>query len=298
MTELDRLAPPIRREAGSRDTVERVNLVELGQGVFAFTNPEVGFGYSNIGLIIDADGLTMIDSASTPEAAHATRRAVLELTAELDLPIKRVTLSSSRIPFSGGSWAFWKAAFYGSEATSDQLDAPLNRDALVRLLPQFAEAFHEEFETRPITHTIEENVWITPAAVAVPLAGESPMNLVVQAPASNVVYAGALASFGVTPLAFDGNPAQWADSLDVIAELGATVVPGHGPPGGAQDLADLRDYLRACVAVDGDVSALPSGPWDDWTDRRFDAVNVERAARLARGDTDPPQAMFELLGLA
>ncbi len=272
--------------------------VELGQGVFAFASAEQGFGHSNLGLVIDGDGLTMIDAGPTPEVAHRARREILELTAELELPIKRVVLTSSRIPFAGGSWAFWKAAFYGSEATSGQLDAPLNLDAIGRLLPEFAEAYHEEFETRPITHTIAENVWITPAAVAVPLPGESPMNLVVQVPQAGVVYTGALGAFGTTPLAFDGDPAAWADSLDQIAELGNTFVPGHGPPGGAGDLASLRDYLRACVEVDGDVGALPPGPWDTWTDRHFDAVNVERAARLARGDNDPPHAMFELLGLA
>ncbi len=274
-----------------------MHLVELGQGVFALTSPERGFGHSNLGLVIDSDGLTMVDSGPTPEIAHRARREILELTAELELPIKRAVLTSSRIPFAGGSWAFWKAAFYGSEVTSGQLDAPLNLDAISRLLPQFSEAFHEEFETRPITHTIAENVWITPAAVAIPLVGESPMNLAVQVPQAGVVYAGALASFGTTPLAFDGDPAAWASSLDALIPLGNTFVPGHGPVGGVGDVETLRDYLNACVDVDGDVNAMPAGPWDDWEDRRFDAVNVERAARLARGDNDPPQAMFELLGL-
>ncbi len=270
--------------------------VELGTGVFAFAHPEPSFGHSNIGLVIDADGLTIIDSTTTPGLAHGVRREVEELTAELNLPIKRVVLSSSRVPFAGGSWAFWKAAFYGSEAASEQLDAPANLEALRRLLPEFAEDFHEEFETRPITHTIAENAWITEAAIAVPLPGEAPSNLAVQVPAANVVFAGALGSFGVTPLAFDGDPAAWAASLTTISELGATVVPGHGSIGGASDVADLAAYLTACVEVDGDVSALPAGPWDEWTNREFDAVNVERAARLSRGDTETPQAMFKLLG--
>lgn len=273
-----------------------MNLVELGTGVFAFASPSPAFGHSNIGLVIDPDGLTIIDSGTTPAMAHQARREIVELTAELELPIKRVVLSSSRVPFSGGSWAFWQAAFYGSEATSDQLDAPANLEALRRLLPEFAEHFHEEFEARRITHTIAENAWISEAAIAVPLPGEAPSNLAIQVPNANVVFAGALGSFGVTPLAFDGDPAAWADSLETIGELGATVVPGHGPIGGAADLADLAAYLRACAAVDGDAAALPAGPWDGWSNREFDAVNVERAARMARGDTETPQAMFELLG--
>jgi len=32
-------------------------------------------------------------------------------------------------------------------------------------------------------------------------------------PGAGVVFAGALCSFGVTPIAFQGDPAAWADTL-------------------------------------------------------------------------------------
>lgn len=275
-----------------------VYLVELGQGVLALIDETPGFGNTNIGIVIDEDGLTVVDTVATPSRAMEARIRISELTAELELPIKRVVLTSSRVPFSGGSTTFWQAAFYGSESTSEQLDAPINHQALQRLLPDFAESYHEGFVTRPITHTIADPAWLTPAAVGMPLPGESPANLVVQLPGTDTVFAGALATFGTTPLAFDGDPARWADSLEGLLELGSTVVPGHGPPGGAADVADLVGYLRACVEVDGDTNGLPAGPWDQWTDRRFDAVNVERAARLARGDGETPNEMFKLLGFA
>jgi cyclase len=273
-------------------------LVELGQGVFALIDEHPGYGNSNVGLVIDSDGLTVIDTTATPERGQLARREILALTEELGLRLKRVVLTSSRVPFTGGSTAFWQAAFYGSESTSDQLDAPVNPLALQRLLPHLAATYDDEFATRPITHTVAEPAWLTSAAYGVPLAGEAPANLMVQLPNTGVVFAGALASFGTTPLAFDGDPRAWAASLRQIAELGGTVVPGHGPPGGAADLGDLISYLDACVDADGNPSAIPGGPWDQWTDRRFDAVNVERAARLARGDDQTPHAMFELLGFA
>lgn len=273
-----------------------MNLAELAKGVFALTHPDPAFGRSNIGLIIDPDGLTIVDTGPSPQYAHVARRTIVDLTAELDLKIKRVVISSPRVPFCGGGWAFWQASFLGSPETSEQLDSPVSHEALRRLLPEHAEAFHHEFETRPITHTIDENVWISPASIVIPLPGEAASNLAVQLPNTNVVFVGALASFGVTPLAFDGDPLRWAESLEVLAELGTTVVPGHGPIGSTSDLTDLAQYLRACAAVDGDATALPAGPWDTWTDRHFDAVNVERAARLKRGDQQIPQAFFELLG--
>ncbi len=278
--------------------MDDLNLIELATGVFVLVpSGDPAYGKSNLGLIIDADGLTIIDTMASPQRAHRAKAEITRLTAELELPVKRVALTSSRVPFSGGSWAFWQAAFYGSEATSDQLDEPLNLLALQRLLPELAEAYHEEFETRRITHTISEAAYLTPAVVARPVPGESPVGLILQVPGAEAVFAGASASFGVTPLAFDGDPAAWAATCDALLMLGTTIVPGHGLPGGEADVADLRDYLLACVAVDGDPSAFPAGPWDKWSDRRFDAVNIERAARLARGDTSTPQAMFDLLGL-
>ena len=83
--------------------------------------------------------------------------------------------------------------------------------------------------TRPVTHIVAEATQLTPATYAIPIDGQSAMNLVVLVPESDVLFAGALCSFGVTPLAFDGDPAAWVESLDSLIELATTIVPGHGP---------------------------------------------------------------------
>ncbi len=271
--------------------------IELAAGAYALCSEDPQFGNSNLGLVIDGDGLSLVDTLTTPALAAQADAEIQELTAHLGLPTKRVVLTSSRIPFTGGSTIFWRAAFFGSEPVSDQLDQPVNTMVLKRLIPQHAVAFHGEFITRPVTHTISEAASISNAALVHLLPGESALNTVVQLPGAGIVFLGALGSFGVTPLAFDGDPAAWADSLDAVSELGTSFVPGHGLPAERAALADQAAYLRACVDADGDPSALPAGPWDRWTDRRFDAVNVERAARLARGDAGTPEAMYRLLGL-
>ncbi len=212
-------------------------------------------------------------------------------------PIRRVVLTSSHIEYVGGTEQFWAAAFYGRSQTSEHLDQPVDPAVLRRLLPDHAAEYTDEFTTRPVTHTVDEAAWLTPAIHLVPLGGEMVENLVVQAPGAGVVFAGALASFGVTPQVFDGDPAAWADSLDELVGLGDTIVPGHGLPGGEPELRVLQDYLRACVDADGDPAAIPPGPWDDWTDRDNDEINCERAAMLARGEFGPPPSMLRRLGL-
>ena len=113
----------------------------------------------------------------------------------------------------------------------------------------------------------------------------------------DVLFAGDLCFFGVTPLAFQGDPATWADVLDAVADLAETIVPGHGPVGGEAEVRDLQAYLRHCVAAEGDEHAIPPGPWDRWLERDRDAINVQRAAMLANGDDGMPPAMLKAIGL-
>jgi glyoxylase-like metal-dependent hydrolase (beta-lactamase superfamily II) len=250
-------------------------------------------GDANATVVIDDDGLTVIDALVSPQAAAPLADAC-DL---LGSPIRRLVLTSSHIEYVGGSSVFGLAAVYGTPQISAHLDQPPNIEGCRRLFPDHAAEF-VDLTTRPVSHMVAEAAWITATAVAVPLGGELAENLAVQIPEQGVVVCGALASFGTTPLLFDGDPAQLVGSLDVIAGYGSVFVPGHGPVGSHDDLADLRAYLEACIAAAGEPSRLGSGPWDGWSDRHFDAVNVERAAMLAAGDPSPPPSMLRLLGMS
>ena len=108
-----------------------------------------------------------------------------------------------------------------------------------------------------------------------------------------VLFAGDLCFFGVTPLAFQGDPATWAATLDAIADLAPVIVPGHGPIGDADDVAVLAAYLRHAVR-----GIVPAGPWDTWIERtERDAINIERAALLRDGRDEMPPTMLRAIGL-
>ncbi len=269
-------------------------LTQLAQGVYAWLADAPGPGRPNGGGVVDPDGVTVIDSLLAPAQATPFAAAV----AELGLPVRRLVLTSSHIEFVGGTTSFPLPAIYGTPQTSALLDQPPTPEVYRRLYPEWAAHFDEELRTRPVTHVIAEAAAISAAAAAVPAGGESVENLVVALPEAGVVFAGAMASFGVAPLAFAGDPAAWADALDEVVALAPVVVPGHGPVGGADEVAELQGYLRACVAANGDPNRVASGPWDRWPGRHHDEVNVERAAMLARGDTAIPPSMLRAAGLA
>lgn len=269
------------------------SLDALGPGVYAWVQSPAGHGRTNAGVVVDDDGVTIVDTLMTRSQWEPFGDAV----DALGRPIRRVVLTSSHIEFVGGTPRFWSAARYGRAQTSAHLDQPPNVAGYRRLFPDFAGELRDDLVTKPVTHVVDEAAWLTPAAVAVPVGGQQTENLVVQVPGADVLFGGAMCCFGVTPNAFDGNPEVWADTLGDLAELATTVVPGIGPVGGADDLLVQQAYLYACVEAAGDPGAIPPGPWDDWTDRDLDEVNVERAALLAEGRDEVPRSMLARLGL-
>jgi cyclase len=130
-----------------------------------------------------------------------------------------------------------------------------------------------------------------------PAEGHTAGDVIVLVADADVCFSGDLCFFGVTPLAFQGDPALWADMLDAVVELADTIVPGHGPIGGETQVRELQAYLRHCVAAANGGPAIPAGPWDWWLERERDAINIERVELLARGDDVIPPAMLKAMGI-
>ena len=267
-------------------------LVEIGDGVFVWCG-EGRLDAPNAGVVLEDDGVTVIDTLLVASQAVA-------LAAALDAfarPVRRVVLTSSHVPYVGGSAVFKLAAVYGSLTTSADLDLPPNIVGYQHLFPAHAAEF-ADLATRQVSHVVQQAAWLTQKVVAAPLPGHQSQNLVVQVPHANVVFAGALCSFGAVPLGFEADFRAWLTSLDQLVEWGSIIVPGVGPVGDAGHLALFAGYLAACIDAAEAGSKRTSGEWDEWAHPDFDAVNVERATMLARGDFGPPPSALALFGMA
>jgi len=266
-------------------------LAQLADGVWAWLQPGGETGVSNAGVIADDDGLTIVDTLMVRSQWEPFAAAV----AALDRPVKRVVLTHAHVDHVGGTVMFRNAAVYASPLTSDLLDQTMPIDAYKAFMPAFAEEFDDlaETGTRPVSHLVDGPAQLTPRVEVLPAAGHTPGDVIVLVADADVCFAGDLCFFGVTPLAFQGDPAQWAEMLDAIAEIASIIVPGHGPVGGAEEVRELQAYLRHCVA-----GAVPPGPWDTWLEREVrDAVNIERAALLRAGRDEMPPTMAKAVGL-
>ena len=264
----------------------------LDAGVLAWLQVPPRRGRPNAGVVVDADGVTVVDALMTPDQYEPFAAAV----EELGVPIRRLVLTGSGVEQAGGTGRFKLAAVYGSRQASVHLDQPPNVDSWRSLFPADAAAF-DDVVTRPVSHVVASDVQLTDAVALLTTGGQMHENLVAVVPGAQVVFAGAMCSFGAAPLCWQGDPARWAGELDRLIDLAPIVVPGHGPVGGEEEVRDLQAYLRACVSAAGDPARLGAGPWDRWADREHDVVNVERAAMLAAGDDGVPPSMLRLAGL-
>ena len=270
-----------------------VPLAPLAPGVLAWLQEPPGRGRPNAGVVVDADGVTVIDTLMTPDQYEPFASEV----EQIGLPVRRIVLTGSSVEQAGGTGRLKLAAVYGSRQASVHLDQPPNVDSWRALYPADAAGF-DDVVTRPVSHVVAADVQLTDAVVLMASGGQMAENVVALVPGAEILFAGAMCSFGATPLCWQGDPGRWADELDRLVALAPIVVPGHGPIGGEEEICDLQAYLRACVAASGDPARIGPGPWDDWTDREHDVVNVERAALLAAGDDAVPSSMLRLAGLA
>ena len=204
-----------------------LSLTELGDGVYAWLQPGGESGVANAGVVVDDDGITVIDTLMVRSQWEPFAAAV----AALELPVRRALLTHAHIDHCGGTKAFPHAAVYGSQQTSDVLDAAMPIDGYKAFMPAFKEEFDdlEELGTRPVTHIVDGPAHLTPRLELLPAEGHTEGDILVLVADTDLCFAGDLCFFGVTPLAFQGNPAVWAEMLDAIADLAGVIVPGPRP---------------------------------------------------------------------
>ena len=113
-------------------------LHELADGVYVWLQPGGESGVSNAGVIVDDDGVTIVDTMMVRSQWEPFAEAVKAL----DVPMRRIVLTHGHIDHVGGTKAFPHAGVFASPQTSAVLDQHMPIDAY----KTFMSAFEEEFD--------------------------------------------------------------------------------------------------------------------------------------------------------
>jgi len=296
-------------------------LHELGDGLYAYLQPDGGWGWSNAGLVT-ADGTSLL--VDTLFDLTLTR----DMLAAMQPVTDRSPIGQAFNTHGNGDHWFGNALLpdgipivASAGAIEDMRAAPA---AAVNLLfneldlgPEF-EAFAEHamrrFDFASVTERLPTESFEGRHELRVGDRGVHLIELgpahthgdaIAHVPDTNVVFTGDLLFIEGTPIIWAGPVANWLRACEEIIGLGARViVPGHGPVTDESGVRDVQRYLmyvrdqaaqRFEAGMDETAAAddIDLSDFRDWGDPERIAVNVATIYREL-DPTLPPLSHPEL----
>ncbi|MBI5259215.1 MAG: MBL fold metallo-hydrolase [Burkholderiales bacterium] len=228
---------------------------------------------SNAGVVVADGGVLVVDALGSPALAEALLAQIRRLT---PLPVRYVVVTHCHADHIYGLQVFRAAGarIVGHVGCREYLASDTARQRLVASRETLAPWVDER------TELVSPDLWVGDAAspaelrlaigrseVIVRHAGpaHTPEDLLVQVPASGVLFAGDLVFRGRVPFVGQADSRRWIGALDrMLALKPAVLVPGHGPLS-REPMADLqltRDYLAYLREAMGSA-ARQLEPFDD-----------------------------------
>jgi cyclase len=293
---------------------------QIADGVWAYLQPDGGWGLSNAGLVASADGASslLVDTLFD-----------LHLTGEMLSALRQATPAAERIAtvvntHANGDHCYGNALVAGADIVASQACAeemaalpPAALAGLMRAAPDMGEAGaflldifgRYDFDgielvapNRTFTGKLDLAVADRPVHLVEVGPAHTDGDVIVHVPDAGVVFTGDILFHGGHPIVWSGPIANWIAACDLLLELEGvtTVVPGHGPVTTLETVAGLKRYFEHLAAeararCDAGMSPLEAaadidlGPYGDLRQRERLVANVAALYREMGADvaTDP-----------
>jgi cyclase len=308
-------------------------LHEIGDGLFAWLQPDGGWGWSNAGLIVEgtpgngAAALvdTLFDTQLTAEMLAGMERA----TGFGAKTIGQVVNTHANGDHTHGNHLLEGAEIIASEASAREMEA-FSPALLAQMKAAggagqlgmagryFAEIFapfdFAAVQERAPTRTFHGHETLDVGGRAVELIEVGPAHtagdVLVHVPGAKAVFTGDILFIEGTPIMWAGPASNWIAACNRIIAMDVDViVPGHGPltdKGGVREVADYLAYIdrearaRHAAGLSAEAAArdIGLGRYASWKDAERIAVNVDTLYREYNDDPTPPDVirLFGLMG--
>jgi cyclase len=302
-------------------------LADLGKGTYAWIQPDGSWGWSNAGLITDADQSLLVDTLFDLKLTRDMLSAMREAA-----PRAAKTIGTLVNTHHNGDHCYGNELVEGAEIIASHHAAEEMKREQPALIANFMKAapgmgltgeylMHcfGAFDFNGITPTLPTTTFSGRMSrkvgnKSVDLIEVGPAHtggdVLVHIPADRTVFTGDILFVEGTPIMWAGPVGNWIAACDTIMALDCeTVVPGHGPVTDKRGVQAVRDYLsyirdEARKRFDAGMSArdaafdIALGDYDSWGDAERIAVNVATLYREFSGDATPPNAaeLFARMG--
>jgi cyclase len=305
-------------------------LQEVGDGLYAYLQPDGGWGWSNAGLVVDGDRTLLIDTLFdlrlTEEMLQSMRRAV-PAAARIDTLVN----THANGDHCYGNELVGDAVIVASERTAEEMTElpPAAMAALVAQAPEMGElgAFFLRcfgaFDFAGIELALPQQTFDGELELRV---GDRELRLLevgpahtrgdtlVHVPAERVLFTGDILFSGAHPIAWAGPVSNWIAACERILALDPeTIVPGHGPPSTTSAVRELQAYFEYLyeqarsrhaegMTVLQAARSIAVDRWADWGEGERLVVNVANIYAELNGEQEPLnplvafQQMAELAG--
>jgi glyoxylase-like metal-dependent hydrolase (beta-lactamase superfamily II) len=291
-------------------------LHEIGNGIYAYLQPDGSWGLNNAGLVVDRDHAMVVDTLYD-----------LKLTQQMLDAMQAATKSAASIDILvnthvNGDHCFGNQLFAGAEIIAskacaeefetesppqlmiDMLKAAPQMGALGEFFTRCFSRFNFEGITMtPPTKTFEGRMEFKVGTKDIQLFEVGPCHTrgdsMVHVPGGRVLFAGDILFIEGTPIMWDGPLANWIKALDLILDMDVeTIVPGHGPITDKSGVESMKAYWQWAEAesrkrYDAGMPAadaakeMLSGPYAHWGDPERIVINVDALYREFAGDGSP-----------
>jgi cyclase len=298
-------------------------LHEVGDGLYAYLQPDGGWGWSNAGLVADGESTLLVDTlydlTLTERMLHAMRRAVPGAER-----IDTLVNTHANGDHCYGNQLVGGARIVASERTAAEMSElpPAAMAALLAQAPAMGElgAFFLEcfgaFDFDGIELALPEETFSGELTLRV---GERELRLIevgpahtrgdtlVHVPAQRVLFSGDILFSEAHPIAWAGPVSNWISACERILAMDVeTIVPGHGPLAGPPAVRELKAYFEYLYEQARARHAEGMTPlqaarsisldrWAQWGESERLVVNVATIFAELSGETEPvsPLAAFE-----